>query len=74
MLREPPPGWFCSIHIGEVFESSDKTKELVEAGATSCVDATVSGSINDLLLKTSQQLECSLEELVQQATTQETLV
>ena len=46
----------------------------VEPGATSHADAAVSGTIDDLLLKASQQLEHSSEEPVQQATTQETLV
>ena len=48
--------------------------EGLEPGATSHTDAAVSGTIDDLLLKASQQLERSSEEPVQQATTQETLV
>ena len=44
--------------------------EGLEPGATSHADAAVSGTIDDLLLKASQQLERSSEEPVQQDTTQ----
>ena len=48
--------------------------EGLEPGATSHMDSVVSCMINNLLLKASQQLGHSLEEPVQQTTTQETLV
>ena len=42
--------------------------EGLEPGATSRAVAVASGTIDDLLQKASQQLECSSEEPVQQAT------
>ena len=48
--------------------------EGLEPGVTSHADTTVSSTIDNLLLKASQQSERSLEKPVQQVTTQETLV
>ena len=62
--------------FAESFEPSDETEELLvqalqllEGGSTTRVDAVVSDTIDDLLLKASQQLEHSSEEPVQQAIT-----
>lgn len=71
--------------FSESFDPSDETEQLLvqasqileglEPDATNRADrAAVSGTIDDLLLKDSQQLEHSSEESVQQAGTQEMLV
>ena len=66
------------------FEPSNETEQLLVqvsqlleglgSDATSRTVAAVSGTIADLLLKSSQQLECPSEEPVQQATIQKTVV
>ena len=68
---------YLRVPFAESFEPYNETEQLLvqasqlleglEVGATSCADATVSGTIDDLLLKASQQLECSSEEPAQQA-------
>ena len=89
-LREPPPGWLCPIGfkpgVGEAFEGPfaksfepfDETEKLLVQASqldwSQVRQPTQMPQSLDSRQFASQQLECSSEEPVQQATTQETLV